>query len=43
MSKSMHTGSTAEGLEMLSAELHSEIQKKWAAVVTPILSSNLFI
>ena len=32
----VHTGSTTEGLEMLSAEVRSEIQKKWEAVVTPV-------
>ena len=37
MSKSMmRTGLTTEGLEMLSAEVRSEIQKKWEAVVTPV-------
>ena len=30
------TGSTTEGLEMLSAEVRSEIKKKWEAVVTPV-------
>ena len=36
MSKSLvRTGSTIEGLEMLSAEVHSEIQK-WEAIVTPV-------
>ena len=36
MSKSMmRTGSTTDGLEMLSAEVRSEIQK-WEAVVTPV-------
>ena len=33
----VHAGSTTEGLEMLSAEVRSEIQKKWEAVVTPVL------
>ena len=37
MSKSkVRTGSTTEGLEMLSAEVRSEIQKNWEAVVTPV-------
>ena len=37
MNKSkVRTGSTTEGLEMLSAEIRSEIQKKWEAVVTPV-------
>ena len=37
MSKSVvRTGSTTEGLEMLSAEVRSKIQKKWEAVVTPV-------
>ena len=40
MSKSkVRTGSTTEGLEMLSAEVRSEIQKKWEAVVTPVTGS----
>ena len=33
------TGSATEGLEMLSVEVCSEIQKKWEAVVTPANSS----
>ena len=32
----MRTGSATEGLEVLSAEVRSEIQKKWEAVVTPV-------
>ena len=32
----VRTGSATEGLEMLSAEVCSEIQKKWEAVVTPV-------
>ena len=32
----VRTGSTTEGLEMLSAEVRSEIQKKWEAIVTPV-------
>ena len=32
----VRTGSATEGLEMLSAEVRSEIQKKWEAVVTPV-------
>ena len=37
MSKSLvRTGSTIEGLEMLSAEVRSEIQETWEAVVTPV-------
>ena len=32
----MRTGSATEGLEMVSAEVRSEIQKKWEAVVTPV-------
>ena len=37
MSKSkVRTGSTTEGLEMLSSEVRSEIQKMWEAVVTPV-------
>ena len=32
----VRTGSTTEGLEMLSAEVRSEIQKKWEAVVSPV-------
>ena len=35
----VRTGSATEGLEMLSAEVCSEIQKKWEAVVTPANSS----
>ena len=35
--KSMvRTGATSEGLKTLSAELRSEIQKKWESVVTPV-------
>ena len=35
--KSMvRTGTTSEGLKTLSAELRSEIQKKWESVVTPV-------
>ena len=37
MSKSkVRTGSTTEGLVMLSAEVRSKIQKKWESVVTPV-------
>ena len=37
ISKSMvRTGSSTEGLEILSAEVRGEIQKKWEAVVTPV-------
>ena len=32
----VRTGSATEGLEMVSAEVRSEIQKKWEAVVTPV-------
>ena len=37
MNKSkVRTGSPTKGLEMVSAEVQSEIQKKWEAVVTPV-------
>ena len=32
----VRTGSATEGQEMLSAEIRSEIQKKWESIVTPV-------
>ena len=32
----IRTGTTSEGLKMLSVEIRSEIQKKWESVVTPV-------
>ena len=32
----VHTGTSTEGLKMLSAGIRSEIQKKWESVVTPV-------
>ena len=32
----IRTGTTSEGLKMLSVEIRSEIQKKWESVITPM-------
>ena len=38
----VRTGTTSEGLKMLSVEIRSEIQKKWESVVTPVTGCTTY-
>ena len=38
----IRTGSTTEGLKMLPAEVHSEMQKKWESIVTPVTGCTTY-